>query len=328
MGFFSSLKKSFASKDEKDQDRYLSGLDKTKSSFGEKLRKLAFGFRDVDAEFLEELMIVLLEADIGIRTAQKIVDQVEDMAMDQNLKEFDEIIDCLIYVMREIYGEDESELINFQDDGPTVILMVGVNGAGKTTTTAKLTKFIQSGGRSVALGAADTFRAGAMNQLEEWANRLDVPCIKGREGGDPSSVLVDASRYVKDNDIDVLIGDTAGRLQNKQNLMNELSKMKRVVEREIPDAPHEVWLVIDATTGQNGISQAQIFMETTDVTGIILTKMDGTAKGGIVLAIKDQLGINVKFIGLGEQIDDLRPFDIDTFLYGISEGLIKEDNND
>ncbi len=174
--------------------------------------------------------------------------------------------------------------------------------------------------------AADTFRAGAVDQLENWSKRLDIPCIKGRENGDPSAVLVDACRYAKEHHVDVLIGDTAGRLQNKTNLMKELSKMKRVVEKEIPNAPHEVWLVLDATTGQNGISQAQIFMETTNVTGIILTKMDGTAKGGIVIAIRDLLGLPVKYIGLGESMDDLRPFDIDTYLYGLCEDLLEHEH--
>ena len=206
-----------------------------------------------------------------------------------------------------------------------MILMVGVNGSGKTTTTAKLTKLFQSEGSSVVLAAADTFRAGAIDQLAKWADRLGVSCIKGREGGDPSAALVDACRYAKEHGMDYLIGDTAGRLQNKANLMQELSKMRRVIEREIPGAPHEVWLVLDATTGQNGISQAQIFLETTKVTGIILTKMDGTAKGGIVIAIRDLLGLPVKYIGLGEKEDDLRPFDIDSYLYGLCEDILQHD---
>ncbi len=204
--------------------------------------------------------------------------------------------------------------------------MVGVNGSGKTTTTAKLAKRFMEDGKRVMTAAADTFRAGAVDQLENWSKRLDIPCIKGRENGDPSAVLVDACRYAKEHHVDVLIGDTAGRLQNKTNLMKELSKMKRVVEKEIPNAPHEVWLVLDATTGQNGISQAQIFMETTNVTGIILTKMDGTAKGGIVIAIRDLLGLPVKYIGLGESMDDLRPFDIDTYLYGLCEDLLEHEH--
>ncbi|RGC52474.1 signal recognition particle-docking protein FtsY [Absiella sp. AM29-15] len=325
MGIFSKLKKTFSGKQEKDQDRYLSGLDKTKKSFSERIRRLALGFSGVDEEFLEELMIVLLEADIGIKTAQKIVDEVENRAMDQKLKGFHEISECLIEVMHDMYCEKEDEPFHENSDGPTVILMVGVNGSGKTTTTAKLTKQFQEEGKSVVLAAADTFRAGAIDQLAKWADKLNVPCIKGREGGDPSATLVDACRYAKEHQMDVLIGDTAGRLQNKANLMKELEKMRRVCEREIPGAPHEVWLVLDATTGQNGISQAQIFLETTNVTGIILTKMDGTAKGGIVIAIRDLLGLPVKYIGLGEKEDDLRPFDIDSYLYGICEDLLEDD---
>lgn len=323
MGIFSKLKQTFSSK--KDGDRYLSGLDKSKKSFSERIRKLALGFTGVNEEFLEDLMVVLLEADIGIKTAQKIVDEVESRAMDQKLKSFDEISECLIEVMHELYASVEDEDFHKNEDGPTVILMVGVNGSGKTTTTAKLTKLFQSEGSSVVLAAADTFRAGAIDQLAKWADRLGVTCIKGREGGDPSAALVDACRYAKEHGMDYLIGDTAGRLQNKANLMQELSKMRRIIEREIPGAPHEVWLVLDATTGQNGISQAQIFLETTKVSGIILTKMDGTAKGGIVIAIRDLLGLPVKYIGLGEKEDDLRPFDIDSYLYGLCEDILQHD---
>lgn len=323
MGIFSKLKQTFSSK--KDGDRYLSGLDKSRRSFSERIRHLALGFTGVNEEFLEELMVVLLEADIGIKTAQKIVDEVENRAMDQKLKSFEEISECLVEVMHDMYTSYEDAPFQKNEDGPTVILMVGVNGSGKTTTTAKLTKLFQSEGSQVVLAAADTFRAGAIDQLATWAERLQVPCIKGREGGDPSAALVDACRYAKEQHADYLIGDTAGRLQNKTNLMKELSKMHRVMDREIPNAPHEVWLVLDATTGQNGISQAQVFLETTHVTGIILTKMDGTAKGGIVIAIRDLLGLPVKYIGLGEKEDDLRPFDIDTYLYGMCEGLFQHD---
>lgn len=272
-------------------------------------------------------MIVLLEADIGINTAQKIVDAVESKAMDQHLKTFAQISECLVEEMAALYQNKADRPTQFNTEGPTVILMVGVNGSGKTTTTAKLAKQFQDEGKSVVLAAADTFRAGAVDQLAMWAERLALPCIKGRENGDPSAVLVDACRYAKENHSDIVIGDTAGRLQNKANLMKELAKMKRVVAKEIPGAPHEVWLVIDATTGQNGISQARLFMETTDVSGIILTKMDGTAKGGIVIAIRDLLGLPVKYIGLGETLADLRPFDIDTYLYGLCEGIFDDESD-
>ena len=207
-----------------------------------------------------------------------------------------------------------------------VILMVGVNGSGKTTTTAKLVKYYKDQGKKVCVAAADTFRAGAVDQIETWAERLGVECIKGRPNQDPSSVLVDACRRAKETGADMLIADTAGRLQNKQNLMNELTKMHRVCEREIEGAPHETWLVLDATTGQNGILQAHQFTEATNVTGIILTKMDGTAKGGVVMAIRDGLELPVRFLGLGEKPEDLRPFDLDLYLYGITKGL--EDDTD
>lgn len=322
MGIFSKLKQAFGSNE--DQDRYLSGLDKSKKSFSQRIRRLALGFSGVNEEFLEELMIALLEADIGVKTAQKIVDAVENEAMDRRLKTFSEISECLVEQMAKLYTEHEDRPFQENPNGPTVILMVGVNGSGKTTTTAKLAKRFQEDKKSVVLAAADTFRAGAVDQLAKWAERLNLPCIKGRENGDPSAVLVDACRYAKEHQSDIVIGDTAGRLQNKANLMKELEKMKRVVAKEIPGAPHEVWLVIDATTGQNGISQASVFMETTDVSGIILTKTDGTAKGGIVIAIRDLLGLPVTYIGLGEGIDDLRPFDINAYLYGLCEGILND----
>ena len=319
MGIFARLKASFQGKE--DADRYLKGLDKSKKSFGERLRRLARGFRGVDEDFLEEVMVILLEADVGIHTAEKITSRLESEAARQKLKTFDEISECLVSVMLDMYNEHEDAPVRTNEDGPTVILMVGVNGSGKTTTAAKLTRAFQEEGKSVVLAAADTFRAGAVDQLARWGERLGAPCIKGKENGDPSSVLVDACRYARAHECDYLIGDTAGRLQNKVNLMNELTKMRRVIGREIPDAPHEVWLVLDATTGQNGIQQAKVFLEATAVSGIILTKMDGTAKGGIVLAIRDQLGLPVRYIGLGEHPEDLRPFDIESYLYGICEGM-------
>lgn len=323
MGIFSKLKNTFSSKD--DKDIYLSGLSKSRTSFSEKVRRLTRNFAGINEDFLEDLMVILLEADIGIKTAQKIVDEVESRAMDQKLKTMDEINECLIEVMANMYqaqGDDKAFVYN--ENGPTVILMVGVNGSGKTTTTAKLAKRFMDEGKSVAVVAADTFRAGAIDQLKRWADKLGIHCIMGRENGDPSAALVDGCRYAKENNIDVLIGDTAGRLQNKVNLMKELSKMHKVIAKEIEGQPSNVWLVLDATTGQNGISQAEVFLESTNVTGIILTKLDGTAKGGIVIAIRDLLGLGVKYIGLGEKEDDLRPFDIESYLYGLCEGLMED----
>lgn len=321
MGIFSKLKQTFSSK--KDNDVYLSGLTKTRTSFSEKIRKLSLNFTGVNEAFLEDLMIVLLEADLGIKTAQKIVDEVETRAMDQKLKTMNEINECLVEVMLDMYEVNDEEF-DYNQDGPTVILMVGVNGSGKTTSTAKLANQFLTQDKKVALVAADTFRAGAIDQLDRWAQKLNIHCIKGRENGDPSAALVDGCRYAKENQIDVLICDTAGRLQNKVNLMQELKKMHKVIDKEIKDQPSQVYLVLDATTGQNGISQAELFMEATNVNGIILTKLDGTAKGGIVIAINDLLKIPVKYIGLGEKVEDLKPFDAQAYLYSLCEGLQDE----
>ncbi|MGN1343159.1 MAG: signal recognition particle-docking protein FtsY [Traorella sp.] len=325
MGFLTKLKNTFASKN--DQDRYLSGLAKSKNSFSNKIRKLSLNFSGVNEEFLEELMVILLEADLGIHTAEKVVNEVENRAIDHHLKTAEEIEDCLVEVLSDIYNQHAEEPFHENHDGPTVIMMVGVNGSGKTTTTAKLAHYFLKQNKSVCLAAADTFRAGAVDQLVMWAERLDIPCIKGKANADPSSVLVDACRYAKEHDIDILICDTAGRLQNKINLMNELSKMRRVVSKEIARAPHETWLVLDSTTGQNGLSQAEIFHDACSLSGVVLTKLDGTSKGGIVIAIKDRLNLGVKFIGLGEQLEDLRPFDLESYLYSISEGFIKDEKD-
>ncbi|MBE6113830.1 MAG: signal recognition particle-docking protein FtsY [Erysipelotrichaceae bacterium] len=315
MGFWDNLKKGIF---KEQKDVYLEGLGRSRNSFASKLRGLSLSFKGLDEDFLEELMVILLEADVGIHTANKILAQFEKNSGKYG-KDFNSQIECLIEVMAKMYGENETLTPTY----PKVILLVGVNGNGKTTTAAKLANNFKKEGKSLVLGAADTFRAGAMEQLQMWADRLDVPCVKGKENGDPSSVLVDACRYMKEHEIEVLIGDTAGRLQNKVNLMNELNKMKRVVSREIEGAPHDVLLVLDATTGQNGIEQARVFLESAAVNGIVLTKMDGTAKGGVVLAIKDQLGIPVKYIGFGESMEDLRPFDINAYLVGLFEGVLQ-----
>lgn len=321
MALFKKIKEAFVKNE--DKDKYLSGLDRSKKSFGDRIRALSNSFHGINDELLEEIMVILLESDVGIHTAQKIVDSFENNA--GQIKNYDSMEDYLISILYDFYEEEKDVPIQMNENGPTVILMVGVNGSGKTTTSAKLIQYYQSKGKKVAVAAADTFRAGAIDQIYEWANRLSVPCIKGKPNQDPSSVLVDACRYAKENQIDILIADTAGRLQNKTNLMNELNKMSRVVGKEIEGAPHEVWLVLDATTGQNGISQAKVFLEATNVTGIVLTKMDGTAKGGVVLAIRDLLSLPVRFLGLGEKPEDLKPFDINSFLIGITKGMEEND---
>lgn len=319
MGIFNSLKKMFSKN--KDANSYLSGLKKTRSSFLEGLKKLSFGFKGVDEDFLEELLITLLESDIGIKTATKIINRLEEIANSKKTKNYDEVVEILIEVMKEVYGENTT--LNDQNDF-TIILMIGVNGAGKTTTTAKLAYKYKEEGKRVLLAAADTFRAGAVEQLEVWANRLEVGCVKGNENEDPSSVIVKAIRKAKEDGYNTLIIDSAGRLQNKVNLMNELSKMNKVIFKEANKEADEVLLVIDATTGQNGISQAEIFNESCNLTGIVLTKLDGSSKGGIVIAIRDLLKVPVKLVGLGEKQEDLKLFDIDSYLYSIVEGVSNE----
>ena len=320
MALFQSIKDAFIKN--QDKDKYLSGLGRSRKSFGDRIRSLSNSFHGIDDYLLEEIMILLLESDVGIHTAQKIVDGFEENA--SHIHEYESMEDYFISILHDFYDQEQDGFIHYNEEGPTVIFMVGVNGSGKTTTSAKLIQYYKNLDMSMAVAAADTFRAGAVDQIETWANRLGVPCIKGAPNQDPSSVLVDACRYAKDHQIDILLADTAGRLQTKTNLMKELSKMVRVCDREIPGAPQEVWLVLDATTGQNGISQAKQFLDATQVSGIILTKMDGTAKGGIVLAIHDQLKIPVRFLGLGEKPDDLQPFDINSYLMGITKGLEDE----
>ncbi len=319
MSFLSKLKEKFFKKE--DRAQYLSGFEKSRQSFSDKLNAMKHTFNGVDDDFLEELTIILLESDVGIDTADLICNHLKDAAQDYPTITFQWAMNFLIEEMRAIYEEVPDEPMKFNEEGPTVIFLEGVNGSGKTTTAAKLANMWQKEGKKVAFVAADTFRAGAIKQLAEWGERLNVPVIKGIENGDPSAAIVDGCRYAKENQIDILICDTAGRLQNKAGLMRELAKMNKVSSREIEGAPHNVWLVLDSTTGQNGLSQAEQFADATNLTGIILTKMDGTAKGGIVIAIKHKLHIPVLYLGLGEHPEDLRPFDLDSYLYSISEGL-------
>ncbi|MCF0111443.1 MAG: signal recognition particle-docking protein FtsY [Erysipelotrichaceae bacterium] len=321
MGFISSLKDKFSKKKDTNATRYLDGYKKTRKSFGERLGSVFQIFDGLSDDFLEELMIVLLESDCGVQTAEKIVDMVQEEGKDRYIVSYDDVVETVIEQMNKVYDKDSIEPIHYNPDGPTIILVVGINGSGKTTSIAKLAYQYKQQGKKVAVAAGDTFRAGAVAQLEEWARRLDIPCVKGKENADPSSVMVDACRFAKENDIDILLADTSGRLQNKANLMRELEKMHRVIGKEIENAPQETWLVLDATTGQNGMNQAEEFFKTSKVTGIILTKLDGTAKGGIILAIRDRLRLPVRYVGLGETMEDLREFDIDDFLYSIAEGI-------
>ena len=267
-------------------------------------------YRKVDEDFFEELEEILLQADVGFETVIELMDDLRFEVQRKNVKDTSNVQSVISEKLVEIYEAGEAEIneINFVD-GLTVILMVGVNGVGKTTTIGKLAHRFKNEGKTVMLAAGDTFRAGAIEQLDVWGQRVGVDVIKQSEGSDPAAVMYDAVRSAKSRGVDVLICDTAGRLQNKVNLMNELQKVHRVISREVPGAPHEVLLALDATTGQNAMIQAQTFKEVTDVTGIVLTKLDGTAKGGIVLAIRNKLKIPVKYVGLGEKLDDLQPFD-------------------
>ena len=327
MGFFSKVKEKFVGKSAKQNDKYVAGLDRSNTTFSDRINELAARFREINDEYFEELENILIMSDVGVSMVMKIVAEIKNEVRLQNITNPKEINEIIVDKMFVIYANDSvmTTKINYADEGLTVILMVGVNGAGKTTTIGKLANRItQDEGKKVMVAAGDTFRAGAIDQLAVWANRVGVEIVKGNEGGDPSAVVFDALKQAKEKNVDVLICDTAGRLQNKVNLMKELEKMNRIIKREVPDAPHETLLVIDATTGQNGVSQAVEFSKITDVTGLVLTKMDGTAKGGIVLSIKDQLNLPVKFIGLGEQVDDLQEFDLDQYIYGLCKNLVEE----
>lgn len=308
------------------QEKYEKGLEKTRKTFGERLNELFANFRSVDEDFFEELEETLIGADVGFDTAIKITESLRQEVKLRNVKKPAAVQNTIIEKMVDLYeaeGVEENNALNIQANGLTVMLFVGVNGVGKTTSIGKLAHEYKQDGKKVLLAAADTFRAGAIDQLVVWGERAGVEVVRGNAGGDPAAVVFDAVERAKTENADILLVDTAGRLQNKVNLMNELEKIKRVIQRELPDAPHEVLLVIDATTGQNAMSQAKQFKETTDVTGLVLTKLDGTAKGGIVLAIRNELHLPVKLVGLGEGINDLEPFDANDFAIGLFKGLLK-----
>ena len=327
MGFITQIKEKLVGKSTKQNEKYVVGLDKSSETFSDRINELAARFREINDEYFEELENILIMADVGVSMVMKIVSEIKTEVRIRNITDPREINDIIVDKMFVIYANESvmSTKINYSAEGLTVILMVGVNGAGKTTTIGKLAhRIVHDEGKKVVVAAGDTFRAGAIDQLAVWAERVGVDIVKGKEGGDPSAVVFDALNKAKETGADVLICDTAGRLQNKVNLMNELEKMNRIIKRVVPEGPHETLLVVDATTGQNGVSQAIEFSKITDITGIVLTKMDGTAKGGIVLSIKDQLNIPVKFIGLGEQVDDLQEFDLEQYIYGLCKGLVEE----
>lgn len=315
------------SKEEQVQEKYEKGLEKTRKTFGQRLNELFANFRSVDEDFFEELEETLIGADVGFDTSLKITEALRQEVKLRNVKKPAQVQNTIIEKMVDLYEEagiNENNAINLQPNGLTVILFVGVNGVGKTTSIGKLAHQYKLEGKKVLMAAADTFRAGAIDQLVVWGERAGVEVVRGNAGGDPAAVVFDAVERAKAEQADVMLVDTAGRLQNKVNLMKELEKIKRVIQREIPDAPHEVLLVVDATTGQNAMTQAKQFKETTDVTGLVLTKLDGTAKGGIVIAIRNELHLPVKLVGLGEGINDLEPFNANDFAMGLFKGLLKD----
>lgn len=320
MGLFKFLKEKIKGKSAVQKDKYVAGLDKSRKNFSSKLKSLSKRYTKITDEYFEELEQILIEADVGINLTLEIVAATKVEAAASSITDPSEINEILVDKMFVSYanqGDDIDNEIHFQEQGPTVLLVIGVNGVGKTTTIAKLAKRYLNQKKKILLVAGDTFRAGATEQLTVWADRLGIDIVTGSEQKDPSSVAYDGMKKALDDKVDLVILDTAGRLQNKVNLMAELSKMKKVVSKVIPDAPHETFLIIDATTGQNGVLQAKAFKECTDVTGVVITKMDGTSKGGIILAIRDELGIPVRFIGLGERMEDLEEFDLDQYLYGL-----------
>lgn len=328
MGLFNKLKNIISKKEQEevvDENvlKYDEGLEKTRKEFVSKLSMLGIKYTKINDEYFDELENILIMADIGVNTVMDFMDKLKKRVKSENITDTKYLNEVIVDELFIIYVNNESitDKINMASNGPTVILMVGVNGVGKTTTIAKLAYKYKCEGKKVMLVAGDTFRAGAVDQLKIWADRTDS-LFFGKENIDPAGVIYDGLLKAKEDGVDIVLVDTAGRLHNKVNLMKELEKINKVIGKIIPDAPHETLLVIDGTTGQNGIMQAQAFKEITNITGIVLTKLDGTAKGGIVLAIKEEVNIPVKFVGLGEKMTDLIPFDIENYIYGLFKDLM------
>lgn len=330
MGLFNKFKKLFVANDKVEKEElntYDKALEKTRNVFNSKLNLLSSKYKKVSEEYFEELEEILIMADIGVNTVIDFIERLKKRVKQEKIEDVVDLKEIIVDEMFIIYVNEEiiTNKINYSKEGPTVILFVGVNGVGKTTTIGKLAYKLKEEGKKVLLVAGDTFRAGAIEQLVEWGNRTNTEVVS-TESKDPSSVIYDGLEKAKQENYDVVLIDTAGRLQNKENLMNELNKINRVIGNLIPSAPHDTLLVLDATTGQNGISQAKSFKEITNITGIVLTKLDGTAKGGIVLAIRDSVGIPVKYVGLGEKKEDLKVFDVEKYIYGLFKDLVGEDN--
>ena len=323
MGLFKFLKEKFAKKNNVETNTYVKGMEKSRANFASKLDELSLKYKSVNQDYFDSLEEILIEADVGVNLTIRLIEEVLEQSKQENIKDPKTINELLVDKMFLDYatkGNDIQSDIKFVENGVTVLLVCGVNGVGKTTSIAKLAYRYINMGKKVVLAAADTFRAGATEQLQVWANRLSCPIVIGKPDSDPASVAYEGAKKAKEINADLLIVDTAGRLHNKVNLMNELAKISRVIAKEIPGAPHEAFLIIDATTGQNGLMQAKQFLDCVKLSGIVITKMDGTSKGGIILAIRDELGLPVRFIGLGEKMEDLQEFDLDKYLYGLCVG--------
>lgn len=322
MSFFQRLKERVSKTTGTVTQKFLNGLNKTSSSLVGAMNQLFSGYRKIDEDFYEELEEILISADVGVQTTMDLMDRLRDEVKARKIKEPTELQPLLIELIAELMEKEKKELkLNIQESGLSVILFVGVNGVGKTTTIGKLAHRFKKEGKKVVLAAGDTFRAGAIEQLEVWGERVGVDVIKHQAGSDPAAVIYDGIQAARSRKADILLCDTAGRLQNKVNLMEELKKVYRVVKREVPDGPHEVLLVLDATTGQNAMVQAKQFGQAVDVSGIVLTKLDGTAKGGIALAIHHELDLPVKLVTLGEKVDDLQDFDTDQFISALFQDV-------
>ncbi|MFM1650737.1 signal recognition particle-docking protein FtsY [Brevibacillus sp. B_LB10_24] len=328
MSFFKKLRDAIVQKSEAVTQKFTQGLTKTRDVLVGKVEELIRRYKKIDDDFFEELEEILIGADVGVSTVMELIDELRDEVRKRKIEEAADLQPILsekLVALLQGGGSEQDASLNIQPSRLNVILFVGVNGVGKTTTIGKMAHMLKQQGNKVLLAAGDTFRAAAIEQLEVWGERVGVDVIKHQQGADPAAVIFDAVQAAKSRGADVLLCDTAGRLQNKVNLMEELAKVHRVLQREIPGAPHEVLLVLDATTGQNAMSQAKTFGQSAGVTGIVLTKLDGTAKGGIVIAIRNELSLPVKYVGLGEKMDDLQPFDPEQFVHALFAGVIEDE---
>ena len=327
MSFFKRLRDAIVQKSEEVTQKFTDGLSKTRDLLVEKVEDLVRRYKKIDDDFFDELEEILITSDVGVNTVMELIDDLRSEVRKQKIENAVDLQPILSEKLVALLKNDEAAdtSLNVQDGRINVILFVGVNGVGKTTTIGKMAHMFKQQGKKVLLAAGDTFRAAAIEQLEVWGGRVGVEVIKQQQGSDPAAVIYDAIQAAKSRQVDVLLCDTAGRLQNKVNLMEELAKVHRVLQRELPGAPHEVLLVLDATTGQNALSQAKTFGQSAGVSGLVLTKLDGTAKGGIVIAIRNELNIPVKYVGLGEGMDDLQQFDPEQFVHALFAGLIQKE---